>query len=84
MSLLGHDLNGELAVLFDLVLEGHDQAPDELLSIVEGDQFVGERLGRDDFVELNEGLSAQVAILAERTGEAILQESLTLSASMFR
>ena len=35
MDLLGHDFDGELAILLDLVLQGHDQAPDELLPVVE-------------------------------------------------
>ena len=35
MDLLGHDFDGELAILFDLVLQGHDQASDELLPVVE-------------------------------------------------
>ena len=35
MDLLRHDFDGELAILFDLVFQGHDQAPDELLPVVE-------------------------------------------------
>ena len=61
--LLGHDLDGELAILLDLILQRHDQASYELLSVVELDELVSDGRGANHFVELYEGLAAQVSVL---------------------
>ena len=65
--LLGHDLDGELAILLNLVLQRHDQATDELLAVVELDELVSHGRGANHFVKLNEGLAAQVTILQQHT-----------------
>ena len=53
LYLLGHDLDGELAILLDLILQRHDQASYELLSVVELDELVSDGRGANHFVELH-------------------------------